>query len=140
MTTIAYKDGIIAYDSRSTQGSLITSDKTDKKYKCNDVLFFYCGTLSDLPYAVEGYIHKKHSISGDSEALVIDQNKLILFGMDETGCWWETLDLTKTRAIGSGSHHAYTAMDMGASAAESVKMAMLRDTCTGGRIRTYKIK
>ena len=30
MTTIAYKDGVIAYDSRVTRGDLITDDDCDK--------------------------------------------------------------------------------------------------------------
>jgi hypothetical protein len=43
-------------------------------------------------------------------------------------------------AIGTGTDHAITAMDCGLSAREAVKMAMKRDTGTGGRIRTYKVK
>ena len=43
-------------------------------------------------------------------------------------------------AIGSGADHAFTAMDCGCSAKEAVQMAVKRDTCTGGRIRSFKLK
>jgi hypothetical protein len=38
--------------------------------------------------------------------------------------------------LGSGSDHAMTALDMGATAAESVKMAKTRDISIGGVVRT----
>jgi hypothetical protein len=38
--------------------------------------------------------------------------------------------------MGRGSDHAMTAMDMGATAAESGEMAQKRDTSTGGVVRT----
>jgi len=44
----------------------------------------------------------------------------------------------KVYSIGSGSDHALTAMDMGATAEKAVEMAMQRDICTGGRIRLYR--
>jgi hypothetical protein len=44
--------------------------------------------------------------------------------------------LERPYVIGNGSDHAMTAMDMGATAVESVEMASMRDTSTGGVIRT----
>jgi hypothetical protein len=42
-------------------------------------------------------------------------------------------------AIGCGSDHAITAMDMGATAYQAVQMAAKRDTGTGGTIRAATV-
>jgi len=47
MTTIAYKDGVIACDSRITSGSLIVDDNEIKMVKKGDVVFFLAGSTSD---------------------------------------------------------------------------------------------
>ena len=52
--------------------------------------------------------------------------------------WKFEMDKNKIYSIGSGSDHALTAMDMGATAEKAVEMAAQRDICTGGRIRVYR--
>jgi hypothetical protein len=42
-------------------------------------------------------------------------------------------------AIGSGTDHALTAMDMGATAEEAIGWAAKRDAGTGGTIRTFRL-
>ena len=65
--------------------------------------------------------------------------KLYLVGVGPNDHFWK-FEMSKERhaAVGSGSDHALTAMDMGATAEEAVKMAMKRDVMTGGRIRLYR--
>ena len=46
MTTIAYKSGIIAYDSRFTCGDIIEDDDVDKRIDRDGKTFFLSGNLS----------------------------------------------------------------------------------------------
>jgi len=66
-----------------------------------------------------------------------DGEKLCYAGYSETDGLCKTpIWLERPYVIDSGSDHAMTAMDMGATAAESVEMAKKRgDTSTGGVVR-----
>jgi 20S proteasome alpha/beta subunit len=143
MTTIAYKDGIIAFDSRvCTDDNRVTVKDYDKSRKVGGVKFFFAGLMPDIEEFIADYL------SGDYDDLrplgcvvfVVDHGRLYLSGVDEDGhLWRDPYSLKQHAAIGSGSAHALTAMDLGCDAKTAVKMAMLRDTRTGGRIRTYRI-
>lgn len=138
MTTIAYKDGIIAYDSRMTCGSTVFSDNGEKKAEDGSGLVIVFSGPSFL-------IDEMISIWNGAETNCSDFNAIAF----SEGCFYlvcpgENGTITKTRipegdhfAIGSGSDHAITAMDMGASAKEAVKIAAKRDVYTGGKIKTW---
>jgi len=139
MTTIVYRDGIIAYDSRKTMGDLITDDNYNKLKRSGSAVFIFCGSPSDF----EGFIKMYEGgdcIKGmDSAAIVFDKGSLYYVGVgDEDGFFINPMDDIPF-AIGSGYRHAYTAMDMGATASVAVRMAIKRDILTGGRVRTFKI-
>lgn len=140
MTTIAYKDGVIAYDSRESAGHVIYTDKCNKMYTNENGAFFVAGAScfalefiellaqsGDITHdinceafwAKDGKIYDSQIIDGYVSACEIDP-KL---------CW----------AIGSGASFALAAMDLGKTAEQAVKYAATRDMCTGGKIRTYKI-
>ena len=142
MTTIAYKDGIIAYDSRSTAGSMIIDDDRDKKTVDGERVLFCAGAAADINKFLTAYSTGEKPESCDIHALVVDKGVLFVASYDdkEDGFWKEEINPKKHCAIGSGTRYAITAMDMGASAKEAVKWAMKRDTGTGGRIRTYSVK
>ena len=137
MTTIAYKDGVIAYDSRRTCDGRIITDSADKKREREGYMFFGCGSTSDILNLIDAFFGAK--IKGECDAQAI-----VAFG----GCVTEII-LSEGRlfkypvdheyAIGSGSDNAITAMDMGATAYQAVQMAAKRDTGTGGTIRTVII-
>lgn len=77
----------------------------------------------------------------DAGAFIWDGKDLWEASFEDGKEFWKVkLDTKKTYAIGSGSPHAITAMDCGLSAKDAVKMAMKRDSRTGGRIKVYKIK
>jgi 20S proteasome alpha/beta subunit len=143
MTTIAYKDGIIAYDSRSTQGDLIASDTRNKGRMIEGVFFVFTGALSDTPKFVELYFGRTENHKGvECNALVVDKGVLWEVGVSpDTGMWKLQTDITEEAcvAIGSGWHFAYAAMDLGQSAAEGVAAAIKRDSKSGGQIRCYNI-
>ena len=140
MTTIVYKDGVIAYDSRMTAGSMIYNDKYNKRINQGGVSFFLTGAVADHQTLVDMYLNKIPVRDLESQALVYDKGVVYNIEADEGRFFITPLNKDDMEAIGSGSKYAYTAMDMGATAKEAVKMAMKRDTNTGGRIREVKLK
>lgn len=145
MTTIVYKDGIIAYDSRATNGGSITSDKVNKKEVVQKVAFFFCGWLGEFELLIAAYhdVDLQEDITSEGPcALVVDNGELFLCSLDaDTKRFWkQSLKHFDEYAIGSGSEFARGAMSMGADAVTAVKVAAKLDTGTGGKIRTYKIR
>jgi hypothetical protein len=141
MTTIAYKDGIIAYDGRATTGSgTIVYDDFDKCVERDGVRFVFCGNTSGINKLVDAYFGDPQTSVGAYALVVLGGEVWYVSHDDEEGIEKSQVLTDRPYAIGSGSDHAYTAMDMGASAYQAVEMAMKRDSCTGGKIRTLTIK
>ncbi|MFJ7792315.1 proteasome subunit beta [Pseudomonas sp. NPDC096950] len=141
MTTIAYKDGVIAYDSQITSGSTITYDDYEKCHEVKGVKFIMCGKTCDYTALQDAYFGAAVTKDVDASAIVSDGQELWCIGAGvEDGFWKSPIMLGATYAIGSGADHAITAMDMGVGALKAVEMAAKRDTGTGGTIRTLKIK
>jgi ATP-dependent protease HslVU (ClpYQ) peptidase subunit len=141
MTTIAYKDGIIAYDSQITRGDTITYDDYEKCHEVKGVKFICSGPVPDYPALISAYFGDKPSGNIDAAAIVLDGEQLLMFAVDnDTGPWKSPVLLDRPYAIGSGSPYAFAAMDMGGTAYQAVEAAKRRDTSTGGTIRTLTIK
>lgn len=141
MTTIAYKDGVIAYDSRITNGSLISDDNACKKLVSRGVVFFFTGACADEQAFVDHYHGTKTATGLDVGAMVVDSGRVYIAGFDkdENELWKQEIT-DRYYATGSGESFAWTAMDLGCSARQAVEMAKKRDTGTGGRVRTHKVK
>ena len=143
MTTIAYKDGIIAYDSRVTRSWMIVDDNEEKMEIVKGHYFFYTGETDAHEQLKACYFGGKAKSQVKCNAMVYDSNKktIKIIGVDDdTGLIWATpIHQRSCEATGSGEKHAFTAMDMGASAYEAVNITMKRDLCTGGKIRTVDI-
>lgn len=140
MTTIAYKDGIIAYDSRCTAGDLIVDDDIDKSMKQNGVVFFFSGRVDQQQTFIDKYFDRSLDV-GEKISLsvvLVDSGAVYEGGFCPQEGFW-CAKASNPAAHGTGERHALTAMDMGATAVEAVKMAMKRDTGTGGRVRTYRV-
>lgn len=141
MTTITYKDGVIAYDSRCMQGMNITDDGYDKHVVENGSHYFLSGCTADhhtLIAADRGQPDQKGV--ADAHALIWDGKRLWEAGFEDGKEFWKCpRSLDRPYSIGSGQDHAITAMDMGADAKTAVKMAMRRDAGTGGKIKTFKL-
>lgn len=141
MTTVAYKDGVVAFDSRQTAGNTILDDDFDKRRARDGVSFFISGKTGDVPKLMDAWFGAKVEGPVDVTALVVEGGELWLCSWtDGDGLWKVRLPLDKPYSIGSGQDHAWTAMDLGCTAAQAVKMAMKRDVSTGGKVRTFKIK
>lgn len=142
MTTIAYKDGVIAYDSRVTDGNIISDDSFDKCFVVDGVRFFLTGAVSDHVYLIDAYFKGKCPRRNiDSRAFVFDKGALSECAISPgTGFWRYDMRLDNPAAIGSGAQFALAAMIMGASAEEAVRVAARLDSCTGGTIRTFRLE
>jgi len=139
MTTIAYKDGVIAYDSQVPRGDVMTNDDYEKCLEREGVKFFCSGAVSDYQKLVDVCFGAKPDGNIDVSAIVVDGENLMLVAVDsDTGLWKSPIMPDRPYAIGSGTPYAFAAMDMGATAYQAVEMAAKRDTCTGGKIRTLE--
>ena len=139
MTTIAYKDGVIAYDSRQTRNSAIVSDNAPKCQVVDGVSFFLSGAVCDEKALIAAYFGTASPVPVECSGYVVDGGKLMMVGHDDkTGIWKQELELSNPDAIGSGAAYAVAAMDMGASAEDAVKAAMKRDIYTGGEVRLFR--
>jgi len=140
MTTIAYKDGVIAYDSRQTRNDRIVSDNCLKSHIVDGVNFFLAGTVCDEKALIAAYFGTPSPVPVECSGYAVDGGKLLMIGHDDdTGLWRQDLDLANPDAIGSGAPYALAAMDMGASAEDAVRAAMKRDIYTGGIVRSIKL-
>lgn len=143
MTTIAYVRGVIAFDSRITKDTLIVSDDFNKYRKRKGVHFVMAGTYAEFERLIRSYqLGRAVKGLGEIEALIFDSNdgNLYTAGCNSDGEFYvEQESLNEPIALGSGQHHAITAMDIGESAEAAVGWAIKRDNQSGGRIRTLEI-
>lgn len=140
MTTIAYKDGVIACDSRQTRGGSIVSDDVVKCQVVDGVRFFLSGAVCDEKALIAAYFGTPSPAPVECSGYAVDGGRLQMVGHDDkTGVWRQDLDPANPDAIGSGSAYALAAMDMGASAEEAVRAAMKRDIYTVGKVVTFRV-
>lgn len=147
MTTIAIKDGIVAYDSRVTQEYRVLDDNFDKRRERDGVQFFIAGNMTDDEAVMEGYFGGKvvdtdvvnEEMKPNADFIITDGMDVYYGGLCEDGFWKMELTNSTPYAIGSGAAYALGAMDTGATAKQAIKAAC-RDVFTGGTIRTYRIK
>lgn len=141
MTTIAYCNGMIATDGYITAGQTIVDDQREKMIERDGVRFFLSGATSDWQLFVDTYFGDRITPRAvDCAALVVREGSVSCVGVDPDNAMWECpVPSDRCYAIGSGSDHALTAMDMGANAFRAVEMAARRCVSTGGKIRVYEV-
>lgn len=140
MTTIAYKDGIIAYDGRVTAGRTIVYDDFDKLREREGVFFLGTGATSEINELIGLFFGEEILGECGAEAIAVQDGALTLIGYYDGKLAKTPMLMDRPYAIGSGMDHALTAFDMGASAYQAIEMAMKRDCGTGGKIRTLTVK
>ena len=144
MTIIAYKDGVIAYDSRVTIGSLIDDDDAEKMVVSRGHRFFFAGNLSDQARFLDAFFEPGTKLPDSCVGAFVltPDDVLLVAGVDSDTDVVSSYPVRKDahHAMGSGRDFALAAMDLGMTAAIGVKSAISRDTRCGGKIRTCKIK
>jgi len=105
------------------------------------VIFILTGAISDHEEIIKAYFgedYRKQNI--DAGAIIDDKGKIYDAAICKDDGFWKVEVTGQICARGCGELHAWTAMDLGCSAKEAVKMAIKRDIYTGGKIRTHKVK
>lgn len=144
MTTIAYRDGVLASDSLGNRNGL--RRKVKKVYRVGDHIMGGCGNYQDCIAFVNWWPQRNErelsfrQYSGDKDAPDL---YMIVVGPGGAQAWGEHLQPTDILddfyAVGSGASAAMAAMHMGASAEEAVRIASLVDIGTGGDIETVTL-
>lgn len=141
MTTIAYKDGELAYDSLVSKGNARLGNM-QKGVKSENFIAAVCGAAMAVPAFLKWVKadfnpRKKPNIvikteDDEFEAIVVDRKGNIIYYNERL----EALPIqARYHAIGSGEDFAKGAMEVGADAKRAVQAAAKLDTGTGGRIR-----
>lgn len=138
MTTIAYRDGILAADGRTTYGDTIFTDHSKKIHRLSDgALFALCGDVAYVQPMLDALEDDDVDLpqgEGFTAVIVEKDGKVRLY---EGKGGFIALDASYY-AFGSGEEYAMGAMDMGASAHDAVRVACGRDLSSGGDIQVEK--
>lgn len=139
MTTIAYRDGKLAGDSRATANGLI-DNQTTKVWQHKGVLF---GASGNQALCEKFRVWVVSGMEGDSpfegaddgNGLIVSKAGVVCFS---TSGSWPVSEPFYT--LGSGYQIALGALAMGASAKEAVEVAARFDTMTGGKITVLSLQ
>lgn len=143
MTTVVYRDGVLAADSLVTLGETKAHGNMRKISRIHDHLVGIAGGVADCDEFIQwckagGAETGTEPPKGQYGAIVVQPNgKVLEF---ECGRCLPRMSKTKFYAIGSGAPYALAAMYAGASAVEAVKIAAKIDTNTGLPVKSLKIK
>lgn len=153
MTTIAYRDGVMAADTQMTSSESTRMGHCTKVWKIKGYLVGFAGTqrlvreakdflennlksgepLPRIPFFAQE--EKDQSTNGVWGFVVCPQRGI--FRYEERGLPWEVE--ADYIAVGSGSDYARAAMYCGKDAIDAVAVAMHFDCGTGGEIRSVKL-
>lgn len=150
MTTIAFRDGIMAADTGMVSGNISTRANKLRQATIDGerVLAGLSGILPDADEFWRWYIlgadrdnlpefrqYRGADDAPDFQVLVVSE-----LGMTVWREWFQPIPIIEPFfAIGSGSHFAMGAMDMGATAVQAVQIAMNRDSGTFGSVQTLEL-
>lgn len=145
MTTIVYRDGVMAGDRRVTNGHVIEPEVTKIfKRESDGALIGAAGTLGLAARFTRWFLQGEKgdppelfAKEGDceAEAIIVRPNC-----RSETHYKYGVIHLeSEYYAIGSGACAALTALDLGCSAEDAVRAAARRDTGTGAEIDVLKL-
>lgn len=134
MTTIAYKDGVMACDSQADW--YYKEDGFKKIYKKGEILIGFAGSYGQGILFCDWILGKgeKPGNTDDLFAIVVKNGKCYQY--DRT---LVPLPCEPYVAIGSGSKFAIAAMDCGKGAKKAIEVAKRRDVDTGGKVHAFKI-
>jgi ATP-dependent protease HslVU (ClpYQ) peptidase subunit len=149
VTTVAFREGWMASDSRLTDGNVgVTKGaklfrKTIGKRKAEH-LIGVCGDLYAAMVFVDWYGSGDKALHDLLVDLDEDSFEVLIWDgkhLKTANRYCRLIEVEEPYyAIGSGGRHAITAMDCGKNAATAVQMAIKRDSNSGGRIVTMRLK
>lgn len=148
MTTICYKDGVLATDTRAMHCGWISHEAATKVILAEIPTFGKCyvGISGHYTAGVKGL---EHLTKGENYKPIDEDTCFTLLAVNKFGSMrvWCSGELNTVgefipssfHAIGSGQVPAKAAMHAGASAIEAVRIASYLDPNTGGTLVSYKI-
>jgi ATP-dependent protease HslVU (ClpYQ) peptidase subunit len=140
LTTIAFRSGILAGDTRVSDDETIDPADVIKVFKLSSgTLIGFAGTLAKIQKCLRELKKDPEHINipadDETECIVVYSDGKVRI-LDPDG-WVETE--AKYYAIGSGRIPALVAMRCGKSARQAVKIAMDFDKNTGGKIKSVQL-
>lgn len=143
MSTIAFKDGILASDSACLQSGT-SIGKMKKVYRVGKCLIGLCGETAFFTEFVDWFRDGADDAdtfpwTGDWNALVVSPNNPITLYDNNSMTPLVFSKKDKYIAIGSGMDIALGCLYNGGSAKEAVQAAIKHNSSTKGPVRTYKV-
>jgi hypothetical protein len=152
MTTLVYRAGVLASDSRGTRGDRIEPGRTQKIMQLADGrLIGVCGGYaSSWRYAtwlaaVEASdtwmptsLRHGPKLCGSATVVEVLANGRLM--LHEEGGVYPAPEDTEFHAWGSGMEAALGALHMGATAEQAVQVATRIDTGSGGQVQSARLK
>jgi hypothetical protein len=143
MTTIVYRDGVLAFDTLMSQGEMKTPNPCPKAWKTEDGrLLAVTGDYAEGCDFARILAETKHpwplpTIKNDSTRVVEIYSRTKARIYEQHGYF--RLTIRTFAAWGSGAAAAYGALYMGADAREAVAIAMKVDGWSGGSVRSLSL-
>lgn len=135
MTTIAYRNGVIAGDSMVGSGGLILGAARKVVRGPNGELAGACGEACDaaaaLTWVESGMVTPAPALLEGTELMIAMPDGAMLFLDRDRPLYPISAEFF---ALGSGPHIAMGAMAAGASAEDAVRIACVYDKHTGGEV------
>lgn len=145
MTTIAYKDGILAADTRAYGGGRTPIGSKTKIHRLDDGSIFGCSSSCvGADALVREWIEngcpnqRNETVKPENfELILVRPSGEVFYAHDNFSITGPIR--TGKIAVGSGKEFALGAMEMGAGALQAVECAARLDPWTGGSIETLKL-
>lgn len=144
MSTVVYKNGVMAADTRAWSGDPAPIGQKMKIHRLDDGSLL--GVTTSLPGHAEavvkwfkdGRVEGLEPAEADFAALHVLQNGEVYYYADR---WTPSGPLTGDHfAIGSGARYAVGAMTYGASASEAVRVAIQNDVFSGAPVSLLRLE
>jgi ATP-dependent protease HslVU (ClpYQ) peptidase subunit len=142
LTTIAYCKGVLAGDSRVTDGQVWRTRKIYRlETSAGELLVGYCGQVFAAQVFIEWLKNDKSRKpdlgNEDFEAIVVAETGRVTLWNQSLVPWRPA---GKFFAIGSGAPAAMAAMHCGKGAVDAVKVAAKIDPSTGGPVHSLRLR
>lgn len=139
MTSIAYRDSILAADTQVSFGDMRLPERVKKVHRLPDgALFAGSGTYSFIEQ-LRLAIVKQHPMPETKkvDALMVRPDGTVHV---YENCMWTKASPAPYYAIGSGAPYALAAMWCGLGAKKAIECAMAHDVHTGGEVVSVRLR
>jgi len=140
MTTIAFRDGVVASDSFMSSGNTIVSRDTKKILCTPDLVFCFAGKYEDGISAFKWAQDQSSAKPNCNGSAFWFFDRAGAYGMDSGLIQFPLPLIDGFASMGTGDDIALGAMAYGASAEEAVSIACQLDAFTGGHVVTLDLR